>query len=502
MVSAVKAQTVRAAAASDAGYAWFILLSCFLVFGLTFGVIKAFGVFYVEIYQYFEATATETSWITSIAVATIHFVAPVASALSARYSHRSVVIIGGIICSLGVIFGAFARNLIELYLTVGFLNGFGYALTWTPTVTMVGMYFEKKRPMANALASAGECILTFVLTPLFQLLIDNYSWRGALLILGGLQLNLCVCGMLLRPLKASTDVTCELKAEEESLSLELLPKDNSEQSKPNCPEAEELRTFKESDHETIQECFENSEEIPNSVIKVEDSPNRTKSAELKIKIRRYVDYTLIANAQFMVYSMFGVFAALGFFAPALFLVPYARSKGIEEYQAAALMSISAVLDLFGRVFFGWVANLRLVQTVQQLTATVILLGTVLLLCPLASSFSELSAFSAAYGLVYGATVAIHITVLAEVVGVHRLGSALGFFMLIRSSGGLLGPPIAGFFIDKMSDYGTGFLMAGVSLIVSAMFLLLLHQMNRRSQGSHMHTDKMGVGAEAKELDMT
>lgn len=81
--------------------------------------------------------------------------------------------------------------------------------------------------------------------------------------------------------------------------------------------------------------------------------------------------------------------------------------------------------------------------VQQLTVSVILLGIVLLLCPLASSFSELVAFSAAYGLVYGATVAIHITVLFEVVGVQRFGSALGFFMLIRSSGGLLGPPIAG-----------------------------------------------------------
>lgn len=81
--------------------------------------------------------------------------------------------------------------------------------------------------------------------------------------------------------------------------------------------------------------------------------------------------------------------------------------------------------------------------VQQLTATVVLLGAVLLLCPLASTFYELVAFSAAHGLVYGATVAIHITVLPEVVGVQRLGSALGFFMLIRSSGGLLGPPIAG-----------------------------------------------------------
>lgn len=67
----------------------------------------------------------------------------------------------------------------------------------------------------------------------------------------------------------------------------------------------------------------------------------------------------------------------------------------------------------------------------------------------------------------------------------------------------------GFLIDKMSDYGTGFLMAGVALIVSALFLLLLHQMNRQSQRSttlnhDMHTDKIGqsVKAEAKELDMT
>lgn len=61
----------------------------------------------------------------------------------------------------------------------------------------------------------------------------------------------------------------------------------------------------------------------------------------------------------------------------------------------------------------------------------------------------------------------------------------------------------------MSDYGTGFLMAGVALIVSAMFLLLLHQMNRRGQASatkmhDTHTDRMGqsISAEAKEQDVT
>lgn len=226
---------------------------------------------------------------------------------------------------------------------------------------MVGLYFERRRPLANALASAGECILTFVLTPLFQLLIDSYSWRGALLILGALQLHLCVCGMLLRPLEATRDVTCEVKGEEEGLDLELLPKDSSKQCKPSYLEVEELRKSERSDQGVIEACPDGDEDSAETVQK-----NRTMRAEVRTTILRYVDYTLITNARFMVYSMFGVFAALGFFAPALFLVPYARSKGIEEYQAAALMSISAVLDLFGRVFFGWLANLRLVQTVGDL----------------------------------------------------------------------------------------------------------------------------------------
>lgn len=52
----------------------------------------------------------------------------------------------------------------------------------------------------------------------------------------------------------------------------------------------------------------------------------------------------------------------------------------------------------------------------------------------------------------------------------------------------------GFFIDKMSDYGTGFLMAGVALIVSALFLLLLDQMSRRGRG----LNKKGDGMQSEE----
>lgn len=58
---------------------------------------------------------------------------------------------------------------------------------------MVSHYFVRWRPIAFAIASSGECVFAVMFSPFFKWLIDTYSWRGALLIIGGLQLNLCVC---------------------------------------------------------------------------------------------------------------------------------------------------------------------------------------------------------------------------------------------------------------------------------------------------------------------
>lgn len=49
--------------------------------------------------------------------------APMASALSARYSHRAVVMIGGLLSCVGMVAGAYAQNLVQLYITVGLLTG-------------------------------------------------------------------------------------------------------------------------------------------------------------------------------------------------------------------------------------------------------------------------------------------------------------------------------------------------------------------------------------------
>lgn len=79
-------------------------------------------------------------------------------------------------------------------------TGLGSALSYTPAVAMVGTYFNERKALAYGIAMSGRGIGIFILPPLLQYLIDLYSWRGALLTLGGLASNLCVCGSLMRPL--------------------------------------------------------------------------------------------------------------------------------------------------------------------------------------------------------------------------------------------------------------------------------------------------------------
>ncbi|XP_051788700.1 monocarboxylate transporter 7-like isoform X1 [Erpetoichthys calabaricus] len=186
---------------ADGGYGWVVVASCFTVTGLTAAMIKSFGVFFVDFQDYFNEPATMVSWVSSICVAVFHLACPIASALSSCLSHRAVIMLGGLLVTLGASLGSLAWSLPWMYVTTGVVLGLGISLAWVPAQSMVNQYFSERRALANALASSGECVFIFSLTPMFQWLVTIMSWRGAMLIIAGIQLNLCVCGALMRPYK-------------------------------------------------------------------------------------------------------------------------------------------------------------------------------------------------------------------------------------------------------------------------------------------------------------
>ncbi|XP_056120258.1 monocarboxylate transporter 12 [Rhinichthys klamathensis goyatoka] len=191
----------HSAASPDGGWGWMIVAGCFLTTVCTRAVTRCVSIFFVEFQSYFSRDYSATAWIHSLLDCTTMLCAPLGSYIGNRLSSRIAVMIGGLLSSAGLVLSSLATSVEFLYLTLGVLTGVGFALSYTPAIAMVGSYFSERKALAYGIAMSGSGIGTFILAPAVQLLIEFFSWRGALLILGGLVSHLCVCGALMRPLE-------------------------------------------------------------------------------------------------------------------------------------------------------------------------------------------------------------------------------------------------------------------------------------------------------------
>ncbi|XP_055601952.1 uncharacterized protein LOC129750864 [Uranotaenia lowii] len=188
----------------DGGWGWVVCFASFMVNLIADGVTFSFGVLYVELLDYFGEGKGKTAWVGSLFMAMPLLSGPVASFLTDRYGCRNVTIVGSILASAGFAISAYADSIEMLYLTFGVLAGFGLSLCYVAAVVVVAYYFDKKRSFATGLSVCGSGIGTCIFAKLTQILLDEYGWRGTTLILAGIFLNMCLCGLLMRDLEWTT----------------------------------------------------------------------------------------------------------------------------------------------------------------------------------------------------------------------------------------------------------------------------------------------------------
>lgn len=345
------------------------------------------------------------------------FPGPISSILVNTYGCRPIVMMGGCLCATGMILASFCNDVVQLYICIGviggkavytpvlllstfsssyfpllwsFLTGLGLAFNLQPALTMIGRYFYKKRPIANGLAMAGSPVFLSTLAPLNQFLFNNFGWRGSFLILGGLLLNCCVAGSLMRPLG---------------------------------PPPGKVNKDK--------------------VLAVATPPEGKRSAWQILN--KYLDLTLFKHRGFLIYLSGNVIMFLGFFAPIVFLAAYAKDMGVDEYSAAFLLSILAFVDMFARPSMGLLANSRWVRPRIQyfFSFAVLYNGVCHILCPLVESYSGLVVYSIFFGFAFGMVSSVLFETLMDLVGPQRFSSAVGLTTIVECCPVLLGPPLAG-----------------------------------------------------------
>lgn len=80
-----------------------------------------------------------------------------------------------------------------------YFPGIGFGLACSPSIVAVERYFIHGRfeALSAVVAGVGAGIITFPM--LIRQLLIFFDWRGSMLILAGVALNLCVCGVIMKP---------------------------------------------------------------------------------------------------------------------------------------------------------------------------------------------------------------------------------------------------------------------------------------------------------------
>ncbi|XP_077866025.1 monocarboxylate transporter 13-like [Saccoglossus kowalevskii] len=180
-------------------YGWIIVLACHCVEAVMFGIQVGMGVFMVEFMEYFGEGAGRTALIQSIMIGCKTFPAPLISSLKNKFGTRPLVIIGGVLSSGGILLSSFANSVNVLLFSYSVIVGIGYGLIYGPSILLVGQYFHKRHALANGIAQSGVAVGVMTFPPLYQILIDKYGWRGTMLVMAGINMNMVVCGILMRP---------------------------------------------------------------------------------------------------------------------------------------------------------------------------------------------------------------------------------------------------------------------------------------------------------------
>lgn len=204
------------------------------------------------------------------------------------------------------------------------------------TTVVVQQYFDKKRSLVGGLAIVGMGIGHAMWSPVTKVLEDTFGWRGTLMLISGLTLQGLPLSMLLRPVAIQN------------------PNQDQQQEK-----------------------------IKMSLIQI---------------IANAFDMSVLKNKLFWAYH-FGLF-----FIQAAESVTYTFSylraveDGVDPASASLLVTVTGIITIFTRIFYGWLGDRTFVNRMVLLGCGNIICGSASVLSYFAKGFPLLVVYSVAFGL--------------------------------------------------------------------------------------------------------
>ncbi|MBU0477300.1 OFA family MFS transporter [bacterium] len=375
---------------------WFVVIGGVLII-MCLGVAYAWGVFLMPIAKEFGWGRGETSLAVSILLLVFSVFMVVGGMCEKRYGPRVTATLGGAFVCLGWVLAYFTQSLWWLYISYGLLAGIGTGLGYLPAISTGVKWFPDKRGLVTGIVIFGFGFGSAFLAPLAARFIELYGWRTTMLIYGA-GFGVIIVG-----------------------AAQLLKAPPANWSPPGWAAQKRVGLKISSSDFSLMEML--------------------KTSTFKLV---FVTYFL---------SMLAGMMAIGH------LTAFANDIGHTAMQAAFNLTILAIFNGIGRIFFGALSDKIGRKNIIVVLFLIMALGMILL--PHMTTLFALYATAGVIGLCFGGFLAVYPAATGDFFGAKDFGINYRLVFIGYGAGSFAGPWLGGVVYDATGSYLFAFTVAGI-----------------------------------------
>lgn len=202
------------------------------------------------------------------------------------------------------------------------------------------------------------------------------------------------------------------------------------------------------------------------------------SDDTKDTVMEMLDFSLLKDPIFILFTLSNFCTSIGFNVPYVFLVSRAELLGITTKNASYLLSTIGIANTVGRIVLGYIADKPWVNRLWVYNVCLTTCGVATALSAFCMDFPSLVVYASVFGFTIGAYVGLTSVILVDLLGLDKLTNAFGLLLLFQGIASLVGPPAAGWLYDAFMSYDPGFYLAGLTIAASGVMLYFIPYLQR------------------------
>ena len=205
------------------------------------------------------------------------------------------------------------------------------------------------------------------------------------------------------------------------------------------------------------------------------APIKAPDAKAPFSARHETDWTVrraLTNPAFWLLFIARTLASMGNQIIVTHQIAHAIDVGYATVFAASIFGLMGVISIFGRILFGYLADVMRRETVFTLVQAVSAVGILALLAMRDTSLpSLLYLYAVCYGLGQGSRALVLSAISADIFQGKHFGAIFGFFTFSIGLGGAVGAWAGGFLFDVTHSYRVPFWVSLACLVISVFIVL-------------------------------